>query len=229
MIKRNILSIFIIGLIISAGAIATLITVRDYPTFIQELNNSSLFTNFPTNNNDDNKTNDNSGILFIYFESEIINSQTVQLVPEGDKSNNKPNSTTIAIHIWFTINRIELQSAENNNLSFIDKTQTIDLVAGVNDSQLLSVSNISEGTYKTIQIYYCREIVAQTDSGENITLSVQGSNFIVLPFRDNKGSHVNSNMKIEKGSNKELFLNFEFSINWKVKFITINMQAYLKR
>jgi len=227
LIKRNLISLVLFSLILSAGVVATVITVRDIETITQDLGDSTFFPDFPDDNNDQNDDGTiNEGILNLYYDSELITQNQVAeevnfpLYP-------LPNNTLEILHLWINVTSIRLIGKGISNSTFLQEKQRVDLVEVQNQPSLFMSGNISEGTYSTIQIYYENTIVVETNEGKT-EMILQGSNFATLAIKEKKGSTNIAELKIWKNKTTSLYLNFMITINSITNTAILNLSAFLE-
>ena len=214
---RNKITIIILSLVVTGAIFGSLITVRDFDIIINDFNNFDGFADpdgiiFP----------DWEGMLNLYVSSdtdvETANSTLLKYLPSDETVSD----------IWVTVNQIQIKGRNSQKYTdVIDDPIKLNLM-NLNDSmQMLNQVRIKAGNYTNMNLSLEGNVTI-TINGKNETFSIQGGSSFIIPFFRYRYQNTNqADLKVEKGKDTQVLVEFRFRINTANKICIAIMNAYL--
>ncbi len=214
---RNKITIIILSLVVTGAIFASLITVRDFDIIINDFNNFDGFADpdgifFP----------DGDGMLNFYVSSdttiETANSSLLKFLPPDENISD----------VWVIINQIQIKGRNSQKYTdMIDDPIKINLM-NLNDSiQILNQIKVRAGNYTNMNLSLEGNVTI-TINGKNETFLIQGTSSFTIPFYRHRYQNTNqADLKVEKGKDTQVLVEFRFRINTANKICIAIMNAYL--
>ncbi|MHA1205190.1 MAG: hypothetical protein ACTSSL_09675 [Candidatus Heimdallarchaeaceae archaeon] len=218
--KRNILSLFLLVVVTSSIVVSGLLTIRNYEEIVEDLQNTNIFPTEPIDNGDDDiKT----GILELFYLGSVSENQVLKSMTNYGP----PNATETLQNVWINVTKIELVGNDSSLVKLFEDHVQLDIKKAEEETIFLFSFNITEGTYPAIKIFYENTLIVKTTEGTVKTYTIQGSNFLVVPFLQNKYSTNQSNLEISKNVKKSTYIDFNVNLISFTQSAVINIQAFL--
>jgi len=218
--KRNILSLCLFAVIASSIVVSGILTIRNYDEILDDLHNTNVFPTNPIDNGDDAiKT----GLLELFYLGSVSENQ----VSKSMTSYGPPNTNETLQNVWINVTKIELVGNDSSLVKLFEKHVQLDIKKAEEETILLFSFNITEGSYPGIKIFYENTLIVKTTEGTVKTYTIQGSNFLVVSFMQNKNSTSKSSLEITKNVKKSTYLDFSVILIPFTQSAVINIQAFL--
>ena len=218
--KRNLITLFLLSIITSSIVVSGILTFRNYDEIVEDLNSIDIFPTEPIYDGDDELK---TGILELFYLSSVSESQ----VSKSMNSYGPPNVTETLQNVWINITKIELVGNDSKLINLFDDHVQLDLKKAEEGTIFLFSFNITIGFYSLIKIYYENTLVTNSTEGVEKTYIIQGSTFLVIPFRQNKSSSNQSNLEITKNAKKNIYLDFNLNLITFTQSAVLTIQAFL--
>lgn len=221
--KRDALTLIIIGLIIIGGSLATLITIRDFDSILEDF---AIPSNpfYPDGKNDtENDLKEKIGRLMLYYSS-LVDTSTMEKLFNSIISSTQSfdNFSNDIEHLWITFTYIRLVGRDVDNSTIVENKLTLDLITASEQEQLLTSIELPAGNYSMLKLHYESTAIVQID-GVNSTFGIQGSNFAVITFTDKQGKE--QDLEIETDQSKKAEMICIYNIIWMIEQLTLTIVA----